>query len=504
MKTPLSSTLTLKNLGIDTYTEAIIYIHKNSPICRAEGFTVQARLNVSLGNKTLIATLNMLESDLLSPCEASLSTYAWHFLKAKTGDKITITHAKPVDSVSYIRSKIYGHALSEKEMTAIVNDILGGCLSDIHLAMFLTASAKKGLNKSETLYLTRAMLESGKILSWPNKLVVDKHCIGGIPGNRTTLIIVPIVAAFGLMIPKTSSRAITSPAGTADTMEVFAPVNLSLDTMRHVIEQENGCIVWGGSVSLSPADDLLIRVERIMDLDSEGQMVASILSKKISAGSTHLVVDIPIGPTAKVRSVEDAHAIKNALEHIAQAFSMTIHTLFSDGHQPIGRGIGPALEARDILAVLKNDPHAPENLRDHALTLAGMILEFAPHVAIGTGKLIAENLLTSGKALEKFEAICRAQGGFFEIPAAHYTRTITAPHAGIVTTINNRYLAQLAKLAGAPHYKASGIEILIKLGASVQKDQPLMVVHSEARGELDYALSFLEQRHDTIVIKDRP
>ena len=146
------------------------------------------------------------------------------------------------------------------------------------------------------------MVKTGKILTWPSDLIVDKHCVGGLPGNRTTLIVVPIVAAFGLMIPKTSSRAITSPAGTADTMEVFAPVNLDIKTMRKVVEQENGCIVWGGSVSLSPADDLLIRIERPMDLDSEGQLVASILSKKIAAGSNHLVIDIPIGSTAKIRT----------------------------------------------------------------------------------------------------------------------------------------------------------------------------------------------------------
>lgn len=403
------------------------------------------------------------------------------------------------DSLHCIRSKVYGHRLSEEEMKFIINDIVAGRLSDIHITMFLTAIAGVGLNEAEILYLTRAMAESGKIISWPNKLVVDKHCIGGIPGNRTTLIIVPIVAAFGLMIPKTSSRAITSPAGTVDTMEVFAPVNLSLETMQQVVEQENGCIVWGGSISLSPADDLFIRIARIMDLDSEGQMIASILSKKISAGSTHLVIDIPIGPTAKVRSLEEAKTIENALKTIGEAFSMTTRTLFSDGRQPIGRGIGPALEARDVLTILKNEASAPKDLRDHALTLAGIILEFSPKVAIGTGKMIAENLLISGKALEKFEAICRAQGGFFDIPKARYTHLITATDAGKVTAINNRYLAQLAKLAGAPYHKASGVDLLVTIEMIIEKDQPLMVLHSETRDELDTALFFLEQGHQIII-----
>ena len=363
-----------------------------------------------------------------------------------------------LDSLRYIRAKVYGHRLSEEEIRLIVNDIAAGKLSEIPIAMFLTACVGSGLNETETLYLTRAMIDSGKTISWPNKLVVDKHCIGGIPGNRTTLIVVPIVAAFGLLIPKTSSRAITSPAGTADTMEVFAPVNLDLTAMRRVVEQESGCIIWGGSASLSPADDILIRVERVMDIDSEGQMVASILSKKISAGSTHLVIDIPIGPTAQ--------------------------------------------ESRDVMAVLSNDITAPEDLRDHALTLAGMILEFSPDVAVGTGKMMAENLLTSGTALKKFEAICRAQGGFFDIPKATYTHTITAPHAGTIAAINNRYLAQLAKLAGAPNSKAAGVEILVKLGVCVSKDQPVIIIHAETHASLNTALSFIDQGHEIIVVSN--
>lgn len=169
------------------------------------------------------------------------------------------------------------------------------------------------------------------------------HCVGGLPGNRTTLIVVPIVAAFGLMIPKTSSRAITSPAGTADTMEVLAPVNLDIKKMKKVVEREYGCIVWGGAMSLSPADDILIHIERAIDLDSEGQLVASVLSKKIAAGSTHLVIDIPIGATAKIRSLKTAIKLKKLFDNICLKYNLTIKTIFSHGEQPVGRGIGPAL-----------------------------------------------------------------------------------------------------------------------------------------------------------------
>src|SRR5690606_31083876 len=124
------------------------------------------------------------------------------------------------------------------------------------------------LTQQEVLDLTKAMVKSGKQLSWSSPIIVDKHCIGGLSGNRTTPIIVPIVAAYGLCIPKISSRAITSPAGTADTMEVFTNVTLNIPTMKKIVEKEQSCILWGSAIGISPADDLLIRIERTLNLDN--------------------------------------------------------------------------------------------------------------------------------------------------------------------------------------------------------------------------------------------
>ncbi len=495
-------TMRLKALGIDTYTEPVIYMNKDSYICRSEGFMAQARVRVSLKGRSLIATLHTVGVELLEKNEASLSRYAWNFLNAEPEDEIIISHPKPLESLEYIRSKVYGHRLTAEQIQLIVKDIISGRLSDIHIAMFLAAAAGKGFNEEEILDLTQSMIRSGSTLSWPASLIVDKHCIGGIPGNRTTLIAVPIVAAFGLMMPKTSSRAITSPAGTADTMEVFAPVDLNIKSMRKVVEKENACIVWGGTVALSPADDLVIRVERSMNLDSEGQMVASILSKKIAAGSNHLLIDVPIGPCSKVRSMDQAIALRETLTRLASNFSLTVKIIFSDGSQPIGRGIGPALEARDVLAVLKNDPQAPQDLRQHALQLAAGLIEFSPDVAPGKGLEIAQKILESGKAFQKFEAICKAQGGMFKIPTAAFTHTLLAEKSGRVKHINNRYIAELARLTGAPMYKAAGIELLAKVDACVEKDQPLLILHAATEGQLNYALAFLEREYEVIAIEE--
>lgn len=472
-------------------------------ICKSEGFEAQTRVRVTLENRSVIATVNTIESDLLHHNQASLSEYAWEMLQAQEGDSISITHPTPLESLNYIRSKIFGNVLRMNEIQAIISDIISGRLSDIHIAMFIAASSGNRLNQQEVIDLTRAMVNTGQQLQWPSELVVDKHCVGGLPGNRTTPILVAIVAAYGLMIPKTSSRAITSPAGTADTMEVFTDVNLNIARMRKVVEQENGCLVWGGSVDLSPADDFLIRIERTADLDSEGQMVASILSKKIAAGSTHIVIDVPIGKTAKVESLVAAELLKNNLESVAKAFGIHTKIVYSDGSQPVGRGIGPALEARDILAVLTRAKDAPTDLRERALNLAGYVLEFSPSVSSGQGKRIATELLDNGQALKKFEAICKAQGVLRDIEQASYIHTIESPQAGYIESIDNRQLARIAKLAGAPKSKVAGLELLTPLHSHVEKSQPLFRIHAQTQSELNYALNFIQQEHPIFQIEDQ-
>jgi len=311
-----------------------------------------------------------------------------------------------------------------------------------------------------------------------------------LPGNRTTPIVVAIVAALGLTMPKTSSRAITSPAGTADTMETLAPVDLDVAQIRRVVEDEGGCVVWGGAVNLSPADDLLIRVERVLDLDSEGQLVASVLSKKVAAGASHLVLDLPVGPTAKLRSQAAAAALSARLIAVASAFGIRCRTLISDGNQPVGFGIGPALEARDVVAVLRQSQGFPADLQARACTLAGAVLELAGRCPAGAGESLATDTLSSGRAWEKFQRICEAQGGMRQLPVAAERQPWLAPASGQVAEIDNRVLARVAKLAGAPARKAAGVDLLVKVGDRVTQGQPLFYIHAETPAEIDYALNY--------------
>jgi len=493
--------LQLKKLGIDTSREAVIFMRKDCHVCRSEGFDVPARIRISLNDKSILATLHTINNGLLQPHEASLSEYAWELLDAKEGDEIHLFHPKPLQSLSFVRSKIYGEKLSYEKYNHIITDITKGYYSDIYISSFLTACAGGRLDYDEILDITNAMINVGERLSWPNKMVVDKHCVGGLPGNRTSLIVVPIVAYFGLTMPKTSSRAITSPAGTADTMEIFAPVDLDIKAMKKVVEQENGCIIWGGSVNLSPADDMLIRVEKALDIDSEGQLIASVLSKKVSAGSNNIFIDVPVGPTAKVRTLEMANNLTILFKKVAKTLNINIEMVISDGIQPIGRGIGPALEARDVLSVLKNEKNAPNDLREKSLDIAGKIIEFSSEIKPGEGRKIAENILTKGYALKKFKKICLAQGDFKEPPVASHTFSVNSKYCGRVTAIDNRQIARLAKLAGAPQDKAAGVDLHVSLETVVEKDEPLFTIHAESHGALSYSLSLLEQVPEIIQVE---
>jgi thymidine phosphorylase len=394
---------------------------------------------------------------------------------------------------------VYGRELQRDDYHAIVRDTLDGTLADLDIAAFLTACASRELPTREITALTLAMVDAGQRLTWPQPVVLDKHCVGGLAGNRTTPIVVAIVAACGGTIPKTSSRAITSPAGTADTMETLAPVSLSLDHMRRVVEREGGCIVWGGSVGLSPADDALIRIEKALDFDSDPQLVASVLSKKLAAGSTHLLLDMPVGPTAKVRSAQAAEALASRLRDVAAGLGLATSILMTDGSQPVGGGIGPALEARGVLAVLERRADAAADLRERSLQLAGALLELGG-LAAGDGYEMARRTLDEGRALRKFEAICQAQGGRRVPPEAAHRHAIEAFNDGTVTAIDNRLLSRTAKLAGAPRAAAAGLELHVRQGDVVSHGQPLYTVHAATRGELEYALAYCRHHPNAVEV----
>ena len=498
------NTLNLKRLGIDTHEEPVVYMRADCHVCRSEGFSAHSRVLITTAARSIIATLNVVHDGFVLATEAGLSEAAWHLLDPEPGEIATMSHPRPVESLGAVRAKVFGSAFDERQLNEILHDMAAGRYTDIELSAYLTACAAVGMSLDEVVWQTRGMVEVGSRLSWHRPVVADKHSVGGLPGNRTTPIIVAIVAAAGVCIPKTSSRAITSPAGTADTMATLAPVDLDLTAMRRVVEREGGCVIWGGAIHLSPVDDLLVRVERALDVDSDAQLVSSVLSKKVAAGATHVVIDLPVGPTAKIRTTRTAEAVARLLERVGDAVGLVVRPMLTDGTQPIGRGIGPALEARDVVAVTRGDRGAPDDLRARAVLLAAEVLELAGACPVGHGAETARAILADGRAWRKLQAICEAQGGMRTPPTSTQRVEITAPAGGVVSGIDSRRLARAAKLAGAPADPAAGIDLHVRLGDTVAAGQPLFTLHAESPGELAYAQAYLATHPDIFVVGETP
>ena len=504
--TEKQDTLCLRRVAIDTYRENVAYLHRACKIYRAEGFQALAKVTITANGNKIMAVLNVVDdANIVSPGELGLSEQAYKQISCKEGHLVRISHAEPANSMEAVRRKINGERLSREDFIAITQDISHHRYSKVEMAAFLVASGQTSLDRDEILYLTEAMTKTGKRLNWHEQLVVDKHCIGGIPGNRTSMLIVPIVAAHGMLMPKTSSRAITSPAGTADTMEVLANVDITPEHLHRIVSKERACLAWGGTANLAPVDDLLIAVERPLGIDSQGQLVASILSKKLAAGSTHLLIDIPVGATAKVRTMNEALRLRKLFEFIGDQLGLHLEVMITDAIQPIGWGIGPVLEARDVMQVLHNHPNAPDNLIQKSLTLAGRILEFHPDVRGGSGYAIARDILESGRALEKMLAIIKAQGAQTrDFQPGTLSFVVKADKSGEITAIDNYLMARIASRAGAPQNKGAGVDLMKKVGDHVKKDQILYRVHAEFPAEMSFAKAICAMQSGYIIDTKAP
>ena len=398
-------------------------------------------------------------------------------------------------ALAAIRKKLLGKRLNYKEIYAIMDSIATKKLGDVLTTYFAASGYSKGFTNQELFYLTKAMVATGDQLHFKG-VVADKHSIGGIPGTRTTLVIVPIVAAAGFTIPKSSSRAITTPGGTADDMEILAPVNLSKKEVYSAVKKTNGCIVWGGSFHIAPADDIIIRVEEPLLLESYDKILVSIMAKKIAFGSTHVVIDLPYGDSVKVHRLKDAQFLKEKFEYLEKKFEIKIRCLIHKTDEPFGRGIGPILETRESLRVLEQGKNRPIDLEIRSLHLAGNLLELCLEDSAkklreeikkkyGNGIGWATHILQSGLALKKMKEIIKAQGGNPNVNSNHlkpgrFSYGITSHKKGTVKKINSHVATVITKTLGAPKSKGAGIYIHKKIGESVEKKEALCTLYSES------------------------
>ncbi len=419
-------------------------------------------------------------------------------LKVKDGSLITIGFTGKPESVKYIRDKLHGKHLSNQELYHIIDDITHDRLTVIEKTYFVAGSFTNGLSNEEIVGLAKAMVETGKKLKF-GRVTCDKHSIGGVPGNRTTMIVVPIAAAAGLTVPKTSSRAITSPAGTADTMECLAKVELTEKKIREVVKKTGACIVHGGAMNLAPADDKIIEVEHPLSIDAEGQLLASVMAKKYSVSANHVLTDIPMGKGTKAGTWKEAKHLKKMFQLIGRKLGMDVKVIITDGSQPVGNGIGPLLEAEDVMSVLRNDPRAPEDLKEKSLMMAGRLLEMAGKCRRGGGAKVAREILESGRALRKMNQIIDAQGRQKKLKLGEFRHPVRCQKTGRVKEIDNEVIAKAARIAGAPDDKGSGLYLEKKVDDLAMKGEVLYTVYAESDFKLGLVKEFLRKGKGYVV-----
>jgi putative thymidine phosphorylase len=486
--------LKLKSLKISA-GKPVIFLHESS--AKKMGVRTGDRIAIKRKEGALVATVDLVKG-LIKKNEVAISEELSALIKHNRGH-IEVLPSEIAESSSILQNQKGCREYSEKDLEKIMSDIVNNLLTEAEIAYFVSTMVHCKTSIKETIYLINAMVKTGKVISWGNKIIADKHSIGGIPGNRTTPIVVSICAATGVTMPKTSSRAITSGAGTADTVESIAPVNLTISELKKVVSKTGACLAWGGALGLAPADDKLIRIEKILRVDPEAQLIASILAKKISVGSTHVLIDIPYGNGAKV-SKEKGERLGKLFVLLGKKLGLKIKVVLTDGKEPIGHGIGPILEMKDVLKILKQED-SPKDLEEKSLFLAGNILEMVGKAKKTKGIMKAKEILYSGKAYKKFSEIILAQGGDPKawLPEAKYHHTIISKYAGTINKISNHDINYLARIAGCPIDKASGVYLYKHIGQQIVKDERLLTIFSESKSRLKEAIKFFKRQKPIII-----
>ena len=460
----------------------------------ADKLGIQSRDRISIktlskNSKEIYTFVNTIDG-LVKEGEIAVSSETKERIVLKNGQKVLVSLAQDPKSLVYIRKKLDGNKLSSAEIKEIISDIVSNSLEESEIALFISGMYENGMDFSEIVSLTKAIIDTGYKLDLPYKIIADKHCVGGIPGNRTTPIVVSICAAGGLIMPKNSSRAITSAAGTADVIETIAKVDFSPQEIKKIIKKTGACMVHGGGLGIAPADSKILQVEKILKVDPGAQLLASIMSKKLAAGSSHVVIDIPYGDGAKFTKAK-ALQIKSKFERLARYFKIKLECVLTNGSQPIGNGIGPVLEIMDIIKVLDPKQQGPSDLEEKSLFLAGKLFELTGKVKKGKGFSFAKQILDSGKAFSKFKEIIKAQHGHMgKISPGKYKREILASSPGKISKIINQDINALARIAGSPDDKKAGLLICCHVGAKIQKGHNFLTIFSDSKERLKQAIEF--------------
>lgn len=485
--------LKLKRIPIESFEENIVYLHRNCSSFRAYDIKNLSKVEIHGGVNPLYASLYITDDEnIVKQDELGANMSAFRRLSLPEGASVSIAPSPSPPSIDSIRRKIAGNILSAGEYKSIINDIVSHRYSNLEVASFLVSTGSF-MTAQEVLSLAEAIAGDENHIHWDSEeMVVDYHCLGGVPGNKVDLIVTPIVAAYGMAIPKTGGRSVSSCSGVVDTMDVLANTNVSEHLMKKIISENRGCIISDTGLAIAPANKVIASIERTIGVSQQQQFLATILAMKLCAGVTHFVFDIPVGPKSKIRSMPEAMRLRKIVEYVGDMLSMEIDVVVTDGSEPIGNGVGSVLEARDVMKVLRCKEDAPKDLREKALFIAGRILEFDPNLRGGQGYYIAQEILDSGRALEIMNRIIFAQGKTPPPKIGQLTRDVAAHKAGVVESIDSERIERVAILAGATQDKGSGVDLLKKVGDNVEQGEIIYRIHASNPTDFAFANGAVE------------
>ncbi|PYV44057.1 MAG: thymidine phosphorylase [Acidobacteria bacterium] len=406
-----------------------------------------------------------------------------------------------MNAVDLITRKREGRELSASEIAYLIDGCTQGKIPDYQISALLMAIFFRGMNSREILALTESMVHSGQVvdLGHLSGLKVDKHSTGGV-GDKTSLVVAPLVAAAGAYVPMISGRGLGFSGGTLDKLESIPGFNvrLSLSQFKGVL-QNCGCAFIGQTEEIAPADRRLYALRDVTaTVESIPLICASIMSKKVAEGIDGLVLDVKVGEGAFMRSLEEASDLAQSLVDIGNGMGTKTVAFISDMNQPLGLAVGNSLEVVEAIETLKGQ--GPEDLTHLCEKLAIKMLALAsPPEKAGRAKEKIAHLLRSGEGLEKFRQIIQAQGGdpavidnYSRLPQASHRRDVLTQRSGYVVALNARKIGEASMALGAGREKVDsqidysvGILLRKKIGDFVEKDEPLATVHFNSESKFE-------------------
>lgn len=414
-------------------------------------------------------------------------------------------------AVDIIMKKRNGEKLSESEIKFIVNGVTGNVIPDYQLSAFLMAVYFKGMDAVETMYLTKEMMNSGTVMEYKNieGFVVDKHSTGGV-GDKTTMILAPMVVAAGGRVASIAGRGLGHTGGTVDKLESIKgfTVDIDIDSFYKAVE-EVGCGLIGQTKDIAPADKKLYALRDVTaTVESIPLITASIMSKKLAEGVDGLVLDVKTGSGAFMKTIDDSKALAKSLVAVGKEMGKKVVAFISDMNQPLGEYVGNSLEIMECIETMKNN--GPEDLTNLCVELAGYMIYISGVAGTPTeAKEKVRKTLEDGTALNAFKAIIKSQGGIPEVcdnydllPSAEKTLEVRAEQSGFVTAIKTDNIGLGSMYLGGGRAKMDdeldysvGLKIEKKIGDEVKAGDTLVKMYYNPASNIDEAVNMIKDAY---------